>query len=633
MLNILLFIFLINVYGDYNKKYKNAGVYLNSVKCNLHPRITPDNVLNYSGEINNTIASICGLNNGIFTLEPTGDKTYGCSTLPSSWNFTINTILDLEPKKIIYYLDILIEGFFNTSGYQQSACVGSVSYLTCNRENPWKYTSYYDKIKGPIRGVNIGGLFVLERWILPDFTNWGENGVIDQYTFSKECAKLGNCDVLINHWETFYNQNDFYDMKKYGINMIRLPVGYWYFTEISGFKNKPYIIPQESIYDSNHPITKIINYANNAGLYITLDLHGAPGSQNGFDNSGETTQYMSQPDVWGQHWIYNPENINGTIETNIAMIKYIKYIESEYNLNNVIILELLNEPYIDLDISLVKKYYIDAITEIRKHTNMTLFIHDSFRGVQWNTLLKDWPFENVYMDTHSYQCFGLSNVASDTSDGDKLKMYMHEMESCGLSNVIHYETCLTLPTVVGEWSLAIDDCINYLNAQYQNVGQCDRMNERINSPIWNSKYKSYAMRQINTFEKELGWFFWTWKLSEYAEKYEIPSSYYWSFSLAVKHDYINLFDNSNLNACDFDVEYPILSSTVSSTSNNNSNIYLPIVVFLLSFILTMCLIYFCYYKGINNNIERIYHRKKNYYSIIPNTIVPGISSQMNVNEN
>ena len=79
MLNILLFIFLINFYIYYNKKYKNAGVYLNSVKCNLHPRITPDNVLNYSGEISNTIASICGLNNGIFTLEPTGDKTYGCS--------------------------------------------------------------------------------------------------------------------------------------------------------------------------------------------------------------------------------------------------------------------------------------------------------------------------------------------------------------------------------------------------------------------------------------------------------------------------------------------------------------------------------------------------------------------------
>ena len=90
-----------------------------------------------------------------------------------------------------------------------------------------------------------------------------------------------------------------------------------------------------------------------------------------------------------------------------------------------------------MDISLIKKYYIDAITEIRKHTNITLFIHDSFRGIQWNTLLKDWPFENVYMDTHSYQCFGLSNVASDNSDGDKLKMYMHEMEACGLSNVIH----------------------------------------------------------------------------------------------------------------------------------------------------------------------------------------------------
>lgn len=33
----------------------------------------------------------------------------------------------------------------------------------------------YNKLKAPIRSVNIGGLFVLEHWILPSFTTWGSD--------------------------------------------------------------------------------------------------------------------------------------------------------------------------------------------------------------------------------------------------------------------------------------------------------------------------------------------------------------------------------------------------------------------------------------------------------------------------
>lgn len=64
------------------------------------------------------------------------------------------------------------------------------------RNAPW-----FDKIKAPIRAVNIGGLFVLERWILPTFTEWGdEDRIIDQHSFSMNCVKRGNCDDLKARW-------------------------------------------------------------------------------------------------------------------------------------------------------------------------------------------------------------------------------------------------------------------------------------------------------------------------------------------------------------------------------------------------------------------------------------------------
>lgn len=38
---------------------------------------------------------------------------------------------------------------------------------------------------------------MLERWIVPTFTEWGdETGIHDQHSFSEKCGELGTCDTL-----------------------------------------------------------------------------------------------------------------------------------------------------------------------------------------------------------------------------------------------------------------------------------------------------------------------------------------------------------------------------------------------------------------------------------------------------
>lgn len=38
---------------------------------------------------------------------------------------------------------------------------------------------------------------MLERWIVPTFTSWGdESGIRDQHSFSEKCGELGTCEVL-----------------------------------------------------------------------------------------------------------------------------------------------------------------------------------------------------------------------------------------------------------------------------------------------------------------------------------------------------------------------------------------------------------------------------------------------------
>jgi hypothetical protein len=69
---------------------------------------------------------------------------------------------------------------------------------------------------------------------------------------------------------------------------------------------------------------------------------------------------------------------------------------------------------------------------------------------------------------------------------------------------------------------------------------------------------------MNIYEKELGWIFWTWKLSNYAETNELPSAYYWSLSLAINNGYIDLFDRNSIEkSCNYDPPYPNSTNTIS----------------------------------------------------------------------
>lgn len=75
-------------------------------------------------------------------------------------------------------------------------------------------------------------------------------------------------------------------MKAMGLNSVRLPVGWWYWADSAGIDREPYTTPKQGINDADHPIVRVIKMAQQNDLVVIVDLHGAPGSQNGLDNSG-----------------------------------------------------------------------------------------------------------------------------------------------------------------------------------------------------------------------------------------------------------------------------------------------------------------------------------------------------------
>lgn len=103
------------------------------------------------------------------------------------------------------------------------------------------------------------------------------------------CVELGEAEAtrrLQHHWNTFITRDDFVWLAQAGINAVRLPVGHWLFG-----KDYPY---HSSYGEARYPfvvggleiVDRMMAWAEQCKLKVVLDLHAAPGCQNGFDNGG-----------------------------------------------------------------------------------------------------------------------------------------------------------------------------------------------------------------------------------------------------------------------------------------------------------------------------------------------------------
>lgn len=127
---------------------------------------------------------------------------------------------------------------------------------------------------GKIRGVNLGSMFVFEPWIAE--TEWsrigcgGQNSEFDCVSaLGQEAANL----AFQSHWGSWITQSDISKMQSYGLNTIRIPVGYWMDEGIVYSDSEHF--PQGGL----AYLEQICGWASDAGFYIIIDMHGAPGAQ------------------------------------------------------------------------------------------------------------------------------------------------------------------------------------------------------------------------------------------------------------------------------------------------------------------------------------------------------------------
>ncbi|KAF5385032.1 hypothetical protein D9615_001239 [Tricholomella constricta] len=372
-----------------------------------------------------------------------------------------------------------------------------------------------------VRGVNLGGWLVLEPWITPSlFDNTGDSRIVDEYTFGQYQDRTKALNTLKNHWDTWITEADFQAIAAAGLNHVRIPIGHWAY-EVSG--GEPYIQGQLPY------LAKAITWAAKYGLKVIVDLHGAPGSQNGFDNSGLKTSNPS--------WHLSDSNI---ARTNAV----IKTIANTYKDSTSVVPAIapLNEPagfLGDKMLSVTRQYWYDSYGSIRypygssQQSNTVVVIHDAFQPLSyWQGFMPYPGWEGVVLDTHIYQMFSVAD--NQMSDAQHIQTACSKASS--LSNA-------SLWVIVGEWTPAATDCAKYLNgrgvgSRYDGsypgstrVGSCTGKTGKAST--FSAQYKTFLRQyweaQTSTFEKGQGWIQWTWK-AEIADE--------WSYQAGLANGWI-----------------------------------------------------------------------------------------------
>ncbi|EGV64661.1 exo-1,3-beta-glucanase [Yamadazyma tenuis ATCC 10573] len=374
-----------------------------------------------------------------------------------------------------------------------------------------------------LKGVALGGWLVLEPYITPSLflafnaTNGTEADIpVDEYHYCKALGPTEAKKRLRKHWDGFYNESDFETIKSYGLNMVRIPIGYWAFQRLD---SDPYVAGAAEYLD------KAISWAYKNDLKVWVDLHGVPGSQNGFDNSGYR-------DIGYPGWFNHTENVNVTYA--VLQQIYAKYggshIASQYP-DTVIGIEVVNEPYSPkISMKKIETFYRNTYADARRiqKVNNTIVFHDAFKSAGYfddfmtfaatsNTSNRTTQNYNIMIDHHHYEVFD--------SGALNLTVAGHISNIKGYSEGIHDELD-SHPAVVGEWSAALTDCAPWLNgvgigtrwegtSPYTNdaIGKCDDVND---FSAWSDdrkkNYRKFIEIQLDQYESQTsGWIFWCFK--------------------------------------------------------------------------------------------------------------------------
>ncbi|XP_009410130.2 probable glucan 1,3-beta-glucosidase A isoform X1 [Musa acuminata AAA Group] len=294
-------------------------------------------------------------------------------------------------------------------------------------------------------------------------------------------------EVLTNHRNNFITAEDFAFLSRHGINTVRIPVGWWIAKD-----PEP---PAPFIGGSLAALDRAFSWAKTHDLKCIIDLHAAPGSQNGMEHSASRDGSVDWP---------TPDYISQTLDV-------IDFLSARYANHPALLgIELLNEPSaaaVPLDV--LVSYYTRGYHIVRNYSSTVYVIvcqrignADPMELYQANI-----GVSNIVVDLHYYNLFDpyFSNM-----DATENIQYIYDKRVPQLQALNSANGPLVY---VGEW-------VNEWNVT--NASQ--------------SQYQMFGMAQLDAFDDaSFGWSYWTLK----------NDRMHWDFEWNIKNHYL-LFGSSSI---------------------------------------------------------------------------------------
>lgn len=305
-----------------------------------------------------------------------------------------------------------------------------------------------------IRGVNLGGWLVVEKWLTPQLFKGTDT--VDEYTLMQH---PDGKERITKHRQTFITEKDFIWLRDHGIALVRIPVGYWLFDPIDGYE------PSVNYLDS------AMKWAKKYGVKVLLCLHGARGSQNGFDNSGKTGR---------AEWFLNKSYQDETVTL-------LERTAERYGDSSALWgIELLNEPTPGRHYFTMLQFHRRAYRALSRILPPQTYIiyHDAFQPLLYAGTLWNKKSRPIMLDSHWYGFeFGTKNFDA----------YLRK--SAWTRRLLLRITQLWQPVIVGEWSTVLP--------------------QRFFDEVPTSKHmellKRNADMQQREYKRAAGWIYWNYK--------------------------------------------------------------------------------------------------------------------------
>lgn len=299
------------------------------------------------------------------------------------------------------------------------------------------------------RGINLGGWLVVERWMTPSLF---ASNMTAENEYELSANPIGQ-ERIRKHRKTFIQEDDIKWLASIGIEIIRLPVGYWALAD-----QPPYISAKEQI-------DWLMDCANKYGLKVLIDLHAAPGAQNENDHGGS-----GKP---GETRWYQYKNKKLTK-------KILKEIAREYKNHPALWgIELLNEPLAKNRWQKIQLWWWSYRTTASLHR----ILEGKARIVVSDAYDPDWwagKIPKATLDIHHYQCFIDEDIESTDYSYHAKKILRYAKK--------FLDYAAKQPTIIGEWSAALP------------IKTANQDNSR-----------DFCNKQLSVKTNTDAWFFWSYK--------------------------------------------------------------------------------------------------------------------------